>query len=26
VLGAEYNWWRASRTAPAHAEDVPGLA
>jgi membrane protein len=25
VLGAEYNWWRASRTATA-AEDVPGLA
>jgi membrane protein len=26
VLGAEYNWWRASRTSPAPAEDVPGLA
>jgi membrane protein len=25
VLGAEYNWWRASRV-PATAEDVPGLA
>ena len=25
VLGAEYNWWRASR-APSPAEDVPGLA
>jgi membrane protein len=25
VLGAEYNWWRVSRTATA-AEDVPGLA
>jgi membrane protein len=26
VLGAEYNWWRASRTEAAPAEDVPGLA
>ncbi len=26
VLGAEYNWWRASRTSPAPVEDVPGLA
>ena len=26
VLGAEYNWWRASRTSRAPAEDVPGLA
>jgi uncharacterized BrkB/YihY/UPF0761 family membrane protein len=25
VLGAEYNWWRASRTATS-VEDVPGLA
>ena len=25
VLGAEYNWWRASR-APSPAEEVPGLA
>jgi membrane protein len=25
VLGAEYNWWRASRTAMP-AEDIPGLA
>ena len=25
VLGAEYNWWRASR-APSPAEDAPGLA
>jgi membrane protein len=25
VLGAEYNWWRASR-APSPLEDVPGLA
>ena len=26
VLGAEYNWWRSSRTSRAPAEDVPGLA
>ena len=26
VLGAEYNWWRATRTATATAGDLPGLA